>query len=80
MTAYYRVHIDVRKQDRRQIGQMLRKGQEAARVLRRAAILRQLEEGQKAVPVAANAGVDRKTVRAITRRYEAESSPGAALW
>ena len=49
---------------------MLSKGQESARVLRRALILRQLGDGQKAAQVAANVGVAAKTVRAIARRYE----------
>ena len=51
---------------------MLRKGQESARVLRRASILRQLDDGQKVAQVSANVDVARKTVRAIARRYEEE--------
>ena len=49
---------------------MLSKGQESARVLRRASILRQLDGGQRVAQVAENAGVAPKTVRAIARRYE----------
>jgi len=56
---------------------MLAKGRESARVLRRATILRQLDEGQKAAWVAANAGVAAKTVRAIARRYEEEGLESA---
>jgi transposase len=39
-------------------------------VLRRASILRQLDQGQKAAQVATNVGVAAKTVRAVARRYE----------
>jgi len=56
---------------------MLAKGCESARVLRRASILRQLDEGQKAACVAANAGVAAKTVRAIALRYEEEGLEAA---
>ena len=56
---------------------MLSKGQESARVLRRASILRQLDDRQKVAQVAANVGVARKTVRAIARRYEEEGLESA---
>ena len=52
----------------------LSKGQESARVLRRASILRQLDGGQRVAQVAVNAGVAPKTVRAIARRYEEEGA------
>lgn len=51
---------------------MLRKGRESARVLRRALILRQLDQGQKITQVAVSLGVVRKTVRMIARRYQQE--------
>jgi len=57
--------------------EMLRKGRESARVLRRASILRQLDDGQKMGQVAENVGVARKTVRAIARRYEEEGLDAA---
>jgi transposase len=56
---------------------MLRKGQESARVLRRASILRQLDDGQRVAQVATNAGVAGKTVRPIARRYEEEGLESA---
>jgi transposase len=56
---------------------MLRKGQESARVLRRASILRQLNYGQRVAQVAANVCVARKTVRAIAGRYEEEGLESA---
>jgi transposase len=56
---------------------MLRKGQESARVLGRASILRQLDDGQTVAQVAANVGVAGKTVRAIARRFEEEGLESA---
>ena len=79
MQSYHRVHVQLRKKDRQQVAQMLSKGQESARVLRRASILRQLDDRQKVAQVAANVGVARKTVRAIARRYE-EEGLGSALY
>jgi transposase len=77
MQSYRRVHVQLGKRDRRQLAAMLAKGGESARVLRRASILRQLDEGQKVARVAANAGVAAKTVRAIARRYEEEGLESA---
>jgi putative transposase len=77
MQSYHRVHVQLRKKERRQIAVMLNKGWESARVLRRAAILRQLDQGQRAAQVADNVGVARKTVRAIARRYEEEGLESA---
>ena len=72
MQSYHRVHVELRRQDRRQVAETLSKGKESARVLRRASILRQLDGGQRVAQVAVNAGVAPKTVRAIARRYEKE--------
>ena len=77
MQTYHRVHVRLEKWDRKQIGEMLKKGRESARVLRRALILRQLEQGQRAGQVARNVGVAPKTVRAIARRYEEEGLEAA---
>jgi transposase len=77
MQSYHRVHVELRKRDERQIAEMLRKGQESARVLRRASILRQLDGGQRVEQVAENAGVAPKTVRAIARRYEEQGLDSA---
>jgi len=70
MKTHHRVHVRLEKKDRRQITLMLTRGRESARVLRRALILRQLDDGQTGAQVARNAGAVRKTVRAIARRYE----------
>jgi transposase len=77
MQSYHRVHVELRKRDRQQVVQMLRKGQESARVLGRASILRQLDDGQTVAQVAANVGVAGKTVRAIARRFEEEGLESA---
>ena len=77
MQSYHRVHVQLRRKDRQQVAEMLRKGQESARVLRRASILRQLDGRQKVAQVAANVGVARKTVRAVARRYEEEGLESA---
>jgi transposase len=77
MQSYHRVHVQLARKDRQQVGQMLRKGRESARVLRRASILRQLDDGQRVAQVATNAGVAGKTVRAIARRYEEEGLESA---
>jgi transposase len=77
MQSYHRVHVDLGKKDRRQVTEMLRKGRESARVLRRASILRQLDDGQRMGRVAENVGVASKTVRAIARRYEEEGLDSA---
>ncbi len=72
-----RVHVELGEKDRHQIARMLRKGRESARVLRRALILRQLDEGQTGTQVARGVGVVRKTVRVIARRYEEEGLESA---
>jgi len=77
MQSYHRVHIQLGRKDRQQVAEMLRKGQESTRVLRRASILRQLDSKQKVAQVAANVGVARKTVRAVARRYEEEGLESA---
>ena len=43
MQSYYRVHVQLSRRDRKRIAEMLNKGRESARVLRRASILRQLD-------------------------------------
>jgi transposase len=77
MRAYHRVHVQLRKKDRKRIAGMLKKGWESARVLRRALVLRQLDRGQTAAQVAGQVGVASKTVRAIARRYQEEGLESA---
>jgi putative transposase len=77
MQSYHRVHVQLKRKDRHRLAEMLAKGRESARVLRRASILRQLGSGEKAAQVAANVGVAAKTVRAVARRYEQEGLKSA---
>src|SRR5271168_1741953 len=77
MQNYHRVDVQLGKKERQRLGGMLTKGRESARVLRRASILRQLGNGQKAAQVAANVGVAGKTVRAVARRYEEQGLESA---
>ena len=77
MQSYHRVHVELKRKDRQQVSEMLTKGGESSRVLRRASILRQLDCGQKAAQVAASVGVAAKTVRAVARRYVEEGLESA---
>lgn len=77
MQKYHRVHVCLGRRDQRQIASMLGRGRESARVLRRALILWQLNQGQKAAQAGRNVGMAPKTVRAIARRYEEEGLESA---
>jgi transposase len=77
MQSYHRVHVELSKRDRQRIAEMLRKGQCSARVLRRALVLRQLDQGQPVAQVATHLGAGKSTVRAIARRYEDEGLDSA---
>src|SRR5258708_39840976 len=77
MQSYHRVGVQLGRGDRRQLAGMLRKGRESARVLRRAMVLRQLDQGQKGAQVAGNVGGAVKTVRSVARRYEEEGLESA---
>jgi len=77
MKTHHRVHVELGKKDLHQIARMLTKGRESVRVLRRALILRQLNDGQTGAQVARDLGVARKTVRVIAHRYEDEGLESA---
>ncbi len=77
MQSYHRLHVQLGRSDRRRLAAMLARGREPARVLRRASLLRQLDQGQTAAQVAGNVGVVSKTVRAIARRYEEQGLESA---
>ena len=77
MQSYHRLHVQLGRSDRRRLAAMLAKGREPALVLRRASMLRQLDQGQTAAQVAGNVGVARKTVGAIARRYEEQGLESA---
>jgi transposase len=72
-----RAVVQLGRKDRQLIVAMLRRGRESARVLRRASILHQLDQGQKITQIAANQGVVPKTVRSIARRFEKEGLASA---
>jgi transposase len=63
--------------DRQLIVAMLRRGRESARVLRRASILHQFDQGLKVIQIASNLGVVPKTVRTIVRRFKEEGLESA---
>lgn len=71
------VHVALGKKERARVATMLNKGRESARVLRRALVLRQLDQGQTVPQVARQVGLARKTVRAIGRRYQQEGLESA---
>jgi transposase len=77
MQSYQRVAVPLGRKNRKRIEEMLSKGWESARVLRRAVILRALNQGQTVTQVANQVGVARKTVRAIGRRYQEEGLESA---
>lgn len=77
MQKSHRVHVSLGRRERQQIAGMLGRGRESARVLRRALILWQLDQGQKAAQVGRNVGMAPKTVRAIARRHEEEGLESA---
>jgi transposase len=79
MQSYHRLDLQSRRKDRQQLAAILTKERESARVLRRASILRQLDQEQSAAQVADNVGASSKTVRAIARHYE-EHELKAALY
>ena len=77
MKNIQRAQVRLSRKDRQLVAEMLRRGRESARVLRRASIVRQLDQGQKITQIAGNLGVVRKTVRTIARRYQQEGLESA---
>ncbi len=69
--------VRLTRKDRQLVAEMLRRGRGSARVLRRASILRQLDQEQKITQVAGTLGVVRKTVRTIAQRYRQEGLESA---
>jgi putative transposase len=72
-----KTQVELEKKDRQKIRELLSKGRESARVLRRALILQQLDQGQRVMQVAGNLSVAGKTVRAIAVRYGSEGLESA---
>jgi transposase len=77
MQSYHRVYVHLRRKNRQQLSEMLTKGRESARVLRRASILLQFDSGQRAAQVAVNVGVAAKTPRSVALRYEEQGLESA---
>lgn len=77
MKNQQRVEVRLSRKDRQRVREMLCKGRESARVLRRASILSHLDQGQKITKIAANVGIVRKTIRTIARRYQQEGLDAA---
>jgi transposase len=69
--------VKLAQRDRKILVQMVRKGEQSARVLVRAWTLQQLHQGQKVKQIATNLGIVPKTVREIGRRYQKEGLKGA---
>jgi hypothetical protein len=81
MRTYHRVHVQLGKKDRQQIVGRLNKGRESgresARVLRRASILRQLDQGQTAAPCSpGSARASEESPRSTT--FGGKPGPGTA--
>lgn len=72
-----KTQVELEKKDRQKVRELLSKGRESARVLRRALILQQLDQGQRVMQVAGNLSVAAKTVRAIAVRYKSEGLESA---
>ena len=76
---YHRVDVGLSKREKQRIGEMLRKGRQSARVLRRALVLQQLDMGQTAAQVGLNLALSSKAVRAIALRFEQEGLEAALV-
>jgi putative transposase len=71
------VDVELLRREKQSLGEMLRKGRQSARVLRRALVLQQLDLGQTAREVGLNLALSSKAVRAIGRRFEQEGLEAA---
>src|ERR1039458_3852502 len=79
MRPYHRVHVALSKREQQRLGEMLRKGRESARVLRRALVLQQLNLGQTAAEVGLSLSLSSKAVRAVAVRFEQEGLEAALV-
>jgi transposase len=79
MRAYRRLHVRLPKRHRNKLEELLGGGIQRVRVVVRALTLSQLHQGKAASEVAANMGLNPKTVREIGRRY-LEKGLGQALY
>ena len=74
---YRKLHVQLSELDRRRVRDLMRKGCEPARVLKRAVILSLLDKGKKAISVSRLLDVSPTTVRKIGQRYVEEGLEGA---
>jgi putative transposase len=70
MRTYHQLHVQLPKQHRHDLQELLSKGLQQVRVVLRALVLLQLHGNQTAAQVANNLGLTAKAVRQIARRYE----------
>jgi transposase len=70
MRIYRHLHVQLSKQHRSKLRQMLRGGIQQVRVVLRALALLRLSAGQTAAEAASTVGLTSKAVREIGRRYE----------
>lgn len=67
--SYRRLHVQLRAADRQRVRDLLRRGYEPARVLKRVAILNLLDKGETASSVSRLLDVSPTTVRKVGLRY-----------
>jgi len=77
MRTYHRVDVELSRREKQSLREMLRKGRQSTRVMRRALVLQQLDFGQTAGEVGLNLSLSSKAVRAIARRFEQEGLEAA---
>jgi putative transposase len=70
MSTYQRLRVRLERRHREKLKNLLSKGVQPVRVVRRALVLTQLHEGRSASQVAASVQLSEKAVREIGRRYE----------
>lgn len=70
MSTYQRLKVRLDRRHREKLKNLLSKGVQSVRVVRRALVLAQLHEGKTASQVAASVRLSEKAVREIGRRYE----------
>lgn len=75
--VYRKLHVQLSEADRRRVRDLLRKGCEPARVMKRLFILSLLDKSEKATRVSRLLEVSPTTVRAIGQRYVEEGLEGA---
>lgn len=73
------IEVKLTARDRRKIGEMLRRGRESVRVLKRAQALQQMGCGRTATQTAEAIGISQTMARDVANRY-CKAGLGRALW